>query len=73
MCSLLKTELVPAGIDCSLCAEVKGLQKNTLEENGIGQSQLFLVLASQHLCETLCPAFSSHVGIRKTGRILPRV
>ena len=72
MCFLLKTDLILVGTDCSLCEEVKGLQTNTPVENGIGQSQLSLVLASQRLYETLCPAFSSHVGIRKTGRILMR-
>lgn len=67
---LLKTELLLIGTDWSLCEEVKDLRRNIPGENGSDQSQLPSVLASQHLCETLCPAFSSHVGIRKRGQIL---
>ncbi len=67
---LSKTDLFLIETDCSLCEEVKDLQKNILEENGSDQSQLSPALVSQHLCETLCLAFSSHVDIRKTGQIL---
>ncbi len=69
---LLKTGLLLIGTDCSLCEEVKDLQRNIPGENGSDQSQLSPALVSQHLCETLCPAFSSHVGIRKTDQILTR-
>ena len=67
---LLKTGLLLIGTDCSLGEEAKDLQRNILEENASDQSQLSPALVSQHLCETLYPAFSFHVGIRKTGRIL---
>lgn len=67
---LLKTDLILVEIDCSQCEEAKDLQKNIPVVNETDQSQLSPVLASQHLCETLCLAFFSHVGIRKTSRIL---
>ena len=69
---LLKTELILIGTDCSLCEEAKDLQKNILGVNGTDPSQPSPALVLQHLCETLYPAFSSHVDIRKTGRILTR-
>ena len=70
MCFLLRTDSNLVEIDCSLCEEVKDLQKNNPVVNETDQSQPSPVLALQHLCETLCPAFFSHVGIRKTSRIL---
>lgn len=68
----LKTDLTLVETDCSPCEEVKDLQKNILVVSGTDQSQLSPALGLQHPCETLCPASSSHVGIRKTGRILTR-